>query len=76
MIAKHDPNCAVTRYGDIRSWCDCRPMKRVRKHNVNARMRDAIDADLSAGVSVADVAEKYSLAPVTIARIDSVRRKA
>jgi hypothetical protein len=19
----HDPNCAVTRWGDIRSWCDC-----------------------------------------------------
>lgn len=22
-MVKHDPRCAVTRWGDIRSWCDC-----------------------------------------------------
>lgn len=72
---KHDPNCAVTRWGEIRSWCDCRPAKRVRKHNVNAKMRDEIYADLAGGMERADVAEKHKLALTTIARMDNVRKK-
>ncbi len=23
MVKQHDPNCAVTRWGDTKSWCDC-----------------------------------------------------
>lgn len=23
-MTEHHPNCAVTRQGDIRSWCDCK----------------------------------------------------
>jgi hypothetical protein len=25
--ARHDPNCAIVRLGDIRAWCDCGKVK-------------------------------------------------
>jgi len=35
---KHDPNCAVTRWGDIRSWCDCGLI--VKKENEDEEVND------------------------------------
>ena len=42
----HDANCAITRWGDIRSWCDCGSVNEGKSNGLgNTReFRQAIEA--------------------------------
>lgn len=46
----HNPNCAITRWGDIRSWCDCGSLKEGDDDGLgNAReFRQALEATAGA----------------------------
>ena len=36
----HNPNCAITRWGDIRSWCDCGSSNEREKGNGLGNQRE------------------------------------
>jgi len=46
IMATHHPNCAVTRQGDIRAFCDCKwPEVRAAEANAIAVWLLALDTD-------------------------------